>query len=392
MITFDEAQAIVAARVEPLGSETIALAEAANRTLAAPLFARADAPRQAVSMMDGYAVIEQATAPGIRYEVIGESRAGRGFAGSVEAGEAVRIFTGAPLPRGANYVIMQEHAAREGNHVTFTKGYGPAAHVRPAASDFAAGDTLVPAGTRLGPRAMVAAAAADVSQVTVARRPKVAIISTGDELAAPGTAHLARDAIPESVSYGIAAMVTEAGATLESRVTGADELDALTQMAGKALGEADLLIVTGGASVGERDFAKAMFAPHALDLWFEKIAIKPGKPVWLGEAGGTIVLGLPGNPTSAMVTAALFLRPILARLQGSGATLPWRNLPLAGPLDATGSRETFVRARWDEAGLVPLENQLSGAQAALLEADWLIRRPPLGAALESGKTVSALRF
>ncbi len=392
MITVEEALSLIAAKVHPLGHETIALADAAGRTLAEPLVARCDAPRRPLSAMDGYAVVGRATAPGRRLDLVGESRAGRGFQGAVGPGQAVRIFTGAPLPDGADWVIMQEYALRDGDHVTFTEGYGPASHVRAVASDFAKGAELVPAGTRLDARTMVAAAAADGAEVCVSRQPRVAIFATGDELAPPGSAHLRPDAIPESVSFGVAAMVAQEGGTLVSRRTGVDELDALVEAAGAALGEADLVIVTGGASVGDRDFAKPMFAPHGLDLRFDKVAMKPGKPVWLGQAKGTVVLGLPGNPTSAMVTAALFLRPILARLQGEAKAHRWHRFRLAARLKATGTRETFTRARWDEDGLMPLDNQDSGAQAALLQADWLIRCPPGQPALAPGAMVSALRF
>ncbi|TNE42607.1 MAG: molybdopterin molybdenumtransferase MoeA, partial [Sphingomonadales bacterium] len=171
MITVDEALSLISAHVEPLGHDTIALGDTVGRTLAEPLIARCDAPRQPLSAMDGYAVVERSTAPGRRLKLVGESRAGRGFQGIVQPGQAVRIFTGAPLPDGADYVIMQEYASRDGDHVTFTEGYGPAAHVRAVASDFAKGAELVPAGTRLGARAVVAAAAADVSEVRVARCP-----------------------------------------------------------------------------------------------------------------------------------------------------------------------------------------------------------------------------
>lgn len=392
MIAVDEALALIARHVRPVESEFVPLGQASGRVLAEPLHARCDAPRHAVSAMDGYAVIEAATAPGRSLDLIGESRAGSGFAGTVGEGQAVRIFTGAPLPAGADYVVMQEYARREGDRVTFAEGYGPASHVRAQGSDFAAGAELVPQGTKLGARAMVAAATADLAEICVARRPRVAILATGDELAAPGSAYLSRDAISESVSFGVATMVAESGGMVVTRKTGSDDLAALALAAAEALEGTDLVIVTGGASVGDRDFAKPMFAPHGLSLLFEKVAMKPGKPVWLGEAKGALVLGLPGNPTSAMVTAAIFLRPILARLQGAQGVHRWRNLPLAASLRETGSRETFTRARWDEAGLVPLDNQDSGAQGALLEADWLIRCPPGQSALAAGATVTALPF
>lgn len=394
MIGFDEAVGLITEQVLPLGIEQVALAEAAGRVLAAPLLARSAAPRVAVSAMDGYAVIDAATRPGELLTVVGESRAGAGYPGTLAAGEAVRIFTGAPLPPGADRCIIQEYATRDGETVRFAEGYGPGWHVRAAGSDFAAGDLLLAAGTRLNPRAMIAAAAADVASVTVAMRPRVEIIGTGDELAPPGEAHLRADAIPESVTFGVSALVADCGAQVVDRTIGLDDLPKLEAAAGAALETADLVIVTGGASVGERDFAKPMFVPHGLDLVFAKVAIKPGKPVWLGRAKGKWVLGLPGNPTSAMVTARLFLQPLLARLQGQAVTdvLHWRSLPLAAPIGATGNRETFVRARWDEAGLMPLGNQDSGAQGALAQADWLIRCPAGQPALETGQPVSALPF
>lgn len=394
MISFDKALGLIAAQVDPLGTEQVALAQAAGRILAEPLHARNAAPRKAVATMDGYAVIDATTQPGEVLTVIGESRAGSGYIGTVGPGQAVRIFTGAPMPQGADRCIMQEYAARDGDEVRFSEGYGPDWHVRAAGSDFASGDLLLNAGTRLTPRAMIVAAAADVAHLTVAIQPRIAIIGTGDELAHPGEAYLRKDAIPESVTFGVAAMAEQAGATVITRTIGLDDLTELEMAAGKALSLADLVIVTGGASVGERDFAKPMFAAHGLELVFAKVAIKPGKPVWLGRAAGKWVLGLPGNPTSAMVTARLFLLSVLARLQGQAVAdaIRWRKLPLAAPLSSTGNRETFVRARWDEAGLVPLGNQDSGVQGALAVADWLLRCPAGQATLEPGQPVTALSF
>ncbi len=394
MISFDEALGLIAAQVGPRGTEEVPLAQAAGRILAAPLHARSASPRVAVAAMDGYAVIDAATRPGEVLNVIGESRAGCGYTGVVKSGEAVRIFTGAPMPKGADRCVMQEYATRDGDVVRFAEGYGPGWHVRAAGSDFAAEDLLLDSGTRLTPRAMIAAAAADVAHLTLARQPRIAIIGTGDELAPPGEAYRREDAIPESVTFGVSAMAEQAGAKVVTKTIGLDDLSSLEAAAGKALELADLVIVTGGASVGERDFAKPMFAAHGLDLVFAKVGIKPGKPVWLGRAAGKWVLGLPGNPTSAMVTARLFLRPALARLQGQPISdvMQWRKLPLAAPLGATGNRETFVRARWDDAGLVPLGNQDSGAQGPLAAADWLIRCPAGQAALEPGQAVTALSF
>lgn len=394
MTSFDEALALLEASAAPLLAEDVPLAGAAGRVLAEPLTARSDGPRVAVAAMDGYAVLDAGTRPGEALKVIGEARAGAAFPGTLGAGEAVRIFTGARLPAGADRCIMQEYATRKGKNVRFAEGYGPGWHVRAAASDFAAGAVLLEAGTRLTARAMIAAAAADRARIAVARRPRAAIIATGDELAAPGEAHLAADTIPESVSFGVVAMAEQAGARIVRQSIGGDCLPDLEKLAGAALAEADLVVVTGGASVGEHDLAKPMFECHGLNLVFSKVAIKPGKPVWLGMAGDKWVLGLPGNPTSAVVTARLFLTPLLGALQGQSIrdVLRWRRLPLAAPLPANGGRESFVRAAWENEGLVPLTNQDSGAQGPLARADWLIRRAPDAPALAAGAPVSALAF
>ncbi|WP_241229864.1 molybdopterin molybdotransferase MoeA [Tsuneonella rigui] len=390
-IPFDAALALIG-EVEPLDSERVPLARAAGRTLAANLVSRGQAPRSAVSTMDGYAIVDAATAPGEWLDVTGESRAGAWWRGAVAPGQAVRVFTGAGVPAGATRVIIQEHAERNGGRVRFTPGYGPATYIRAAGSDFAAEAMLLPAGTRLTPRMLVAAGAADRAEVTVGRVPRVAILATGDELAPPGEAHARQDAIPETIGLGVAALAKSAGAEVIARAICPDDLGRLTALAGDLLAAADLVVVTGGASVGERDFAKASFAAHGLTLAFEKVAIKPGKPVWLGRCGECHVLGLPGNPTSAMVTAALFLRPLLARLQGGKAEHRWRTMPLAAPLPATDERETFARARWEDDGLTPLGNQDSGAQSPLTQADWLIRCLAHQPLLAAGATVRALAF
>lgn len=392
LIDFDTALARLAATAQPLPAETVPLAAAAGRFLAAPVIARCAAPRAAVSAMDGYAVHDATTRAGMALRVLGEARPGAPFVGAIGAGEAVRIFTGGALPTGADRVIVQEQATRRGDEVSFAAGYGSARYVRAAGSDFAAGDRLLEPGTRLTPHAMVAAAAADLAALEVHRRPRVAILGTGDELVAPGTALERPLAVPESVTHAVAALVGASGGEVVARVTGGDDLPALTDSAGDLLAAADVVVVTGGASVGAYDFARAAFSAQGFAPVFARVAIKPGKPVWFGTAGERLVLGLPGNPTSAMVTAALFLRPLLARLQGGAADalLRWRHLPLAAPLAATDERETFARAVWDEAGLVPLANQDSGAQATLARADWLIRCPPGSPARGVGEMVRAL--
>lgn len=394
MLDFDAAVAKLENSVQLLTTEEVPLAGAAARFLAQDLCARSDAPARAISAMDGYAVAEAATRPGKWLTVAHEIKAGAADPGTLSGGEVARIFTGAPIPAGADCVIMQEYAERDGDKVRFSEGYGPARHIREAGSDFRAGDILLKRGTRLSPRAIISAAAADVAAVEVFARPRIAVIATGDELASPGTAFETPGALPESASFGVAAMAEEMGGRIVSRSRGGDDLSELARLAGQALEEADCVVVTGGASVGDHDLARPMFGEAGLDLVFSRIAIKPGKPVWLGMSRGKIVIGLPGNPTSAMVTARLFLRPLLASLQGGPAAgqLQFVSMLLGAALPPSGSRETFVRARGTANGLVPRSNQESGSQAPLAEADWLIRRPPGSPACEAGSIVQALDF
>lgn len=394
MIGYDEAQALLAAAVRPLSSEQVALADAHGRVLAEPVHAAVSSPRRAVSAMDGFAVRDRDAAVGARFWLVGESFAGGALPPAIGQGEAVRIFTGAAVPEGADRVIMQENCSVSDGVMTIDGAYGPGWHIRAQASDFAEGDLLLPAGRLLDPRAILTLAAADRATALVHRQPRIAIIATGDELAPPGTAHGHPLAIPESVSFGVAALAQQYGASIAKRLSGADDLSGLKCLADKALAAANVVVVTGGASVGERDYAKAMFADHEPEPLFTKVAIKPGKPVWMAQAQGRWIVGLPGNPTSAMVTARLFLAPLLAMLQGRDAkdVLEWISLPMGEPLPATQSRTTFVRAVLSERGLVPLKNQDSGAQAPLSAASWLIRCDPSPAPVQPGTSMPALHI
>jgi molybdopterin molybdotransferase len=388
VISFDEALALVAAAAKPLGAETVPLAEAKGRVLAAPAIAMVDSPPADVSAMDGYAVRE-ADLPG-RLDVAGESFPGGGAA-ALGPGQCVRIFTGGPVPDGADRVVIQEDVAREGDAAIFGPP-GPARHIRKRAGDFARGDVLLTAGARLGARGLVAAAGADLAALDVWRRPRLIILGTGDELAEPGTARDVPGAIPESLSLGVAALAGEMGAEIVGRRRLRDDLAFMKEAAAEALAAADLVVVTGGASVGEKDFAKAMFAPSGLELVFSKVAIKPGKPVWLGRVGDRLVMGLPGNPTSAMVTARLLLAPLIAGLVGRRPDLDWRRAPLAEGIGRCGDRETFVRAAWDGEAVRAFSNQDSGAQKTLADADLLIRRRAGSPAAAAGETVEIIDF
>lgn len=394
MISFDEALKRVSVAARPLGSEIVSIEAASGRVLAAPVVARISSPRSDVSAMDGYAVCEaDLSSLPAELKIVGESFAGGGWNGAISAGECIRIFTGAPVPEGADRVVIQENVRRE-NDVALIEEAGNSRHIRKRGSDFEQGQQLLPAGRLLDKRAIVAAAAADLAEVAVFSRPRVAIFGTGDELAAPGTAAERSYAIPESVSLGIAAMAVEWGADVVGRARLRDELRAMQEAADQVLAEADLVIVTGGASVGEKDFAKAMFEPLGLELIFSKVGIKPGKPVWLGHVGAKLVIGLPGNPTSALVTGRLFLAPLLAGLSGRNPAeaLKWRTANLGTPLKECGSRETFHRARRAGGQVEILGFQDSSAQQALADADVLVRQFADAPAVSTGAEVEVLDF
>jgi molybdopterin molybdotransferase len=394
MIGFDEAAEIVSTIGAPLGREWVTLAKAHGRILARPVVAEIDSPPADVSAMDGYAVREEDLSDETDLRLIGEAFAGEGFTGTVGAGECVRIFTGAPLPDGADRVVVQEVVRREGDRAIIDGTVSAARHVRLRGSDFRAGDELLPAGRRLDSRALVAAAGADVGLVEVRLRPRVLIVGTGDELTEPGTARERPGSIPESVSLGVAALTADWGGDVIGRLRLRDDREAMARTAPMTLARSDLVVVTGGASVGEKDFAKTMFAEQGLELIFSKVSIKPGKPVWLGTAGGSFVIGLPGNPTSALVTARLLLAPLLMRLGGDdpARALRWRTASLSEPLGACGDRETFVRGVAQGDRVQPLANQDSGAQRTLAQADVLIRQRAGTPAREAGDEVEVIDF
>lgn len=395
MMSFDEALGLILAEARPLGAESIPLAQASGRVLAEDLAARGDAPRAAVSAMDGYAVrdADLARLPA-RLPVVARIFAGAGPVAPLPPGACARIFTGAPVPEGADRVVIQELVTAEGEVAVFGTEPGAGRHVRAAGSDFRAGDRLLPAGRRLDYRAMVAAAAADRACVPVFRRPGVIVLGTGDELVEPGQALETPGAAAESVSFGVAALAEAWGGQVLGRRRLPDDPQALEAAAGEALDLAEVVVVTGGASVGERDFARSMFAGADLRMLFPKVAIKPGKPVWFARAGERLVLGLPGNPSSAMVTARLFLAPLLAGLSGGdpAAATAWRTARLAAALKPAGERETFERGRREAGGVVALRDQDSGGQRALAEADVLIRRPPGDPARPAGDEAAILDF
>ncbi len=392
-IDFDTAQAVLAAHVRPLGVETVSLAKAGGRVLAAPLIARIDAPRRDCAAMDGYAVRDADLATERRLLVTGARFAGDADRGAIDPGEAMRVMTGAPIPAGADRVIMVEHCRANGAWVELHAALSGKPHVRRRASDFAAGQLILDAGRRLGPPALVAAAAADLSHVTVWRQPRIHLIATGDEIVAPGTARDSRDTIPDSLTAAIALLCRQWGGDPVGYSHVADDADAIGRDYLRAQPSADVIVIIGGASRGDRDFGRAALAPLGLDLAFADVAIKPGKPVWFGRAGGSLVLGLPGNPAAALTVARLFLAPLIVAL-GGGATasaLRWQMLPAGRAIAANGAREAFLCASDDAYGaLTVIDRQEASGQAMLARTTALVRRPAYAPDVTAGMLVPAL--
>lgn len=374
LLPVEEAQARLLALREPLASENIAFPESLGRYLSNDVIASRDQPAADLSAMDGYAVrFDDLPGP---WSVIGETAAGTAPDRMVDVGEAMRIFTGAMLPAGADTVIVQEDVARDGALLTLT-GDGPESrgrHIRARAADFAAGDCLLPAGTRMTPGAIAAAAMNGAGQLTVGRRPRVAILTTGDELVQPGRP-LAPGQIPDSNGAMLAAML--AGEVAEAIVPHhiRDDRATLAKILKELARRHDVIVTVGGASVGDHDYVRGALddADGQLDFW--KIAMRPGKPLIAGTIGDAALLGLPGNPSSAFVTATLFLLPLVRHLAGAGNPLPTvHQAPLAAPLAQGGTRRDYLRARLDGGRLTPLVGQESGRTLPLASANALLIR------------------
>lgn len=394
MIGFEEAFGRVIKIAQPLEREVVPIALAHGRVLAESVTARFAMPRTDVSAMDGYAVRDAdiGVAP-FSLPISGEAFAGTPLGGPLPPGTAFRVFTGAPVPAGATRIIIQEDVERAGDVAHILRAPGASGNIRAAGSDFRDGEILVAAGTVLDWRSMTAVAAADRADVDVYRTPRVVIIATGDELAPPGTAFQRPGAIPESVSIGIAAFVGAHGGKVIRTRRLPDDPVVLAPEAASALADADLVIIIGGASVGDKDYTRRIFGAP-LDYVFPKVAIKPGKPVFLAHVGNRLVIGLPGNPTSALVTARLFLAPLLAGLSGKDAasTVQFARGSCVDALPACGDRESFLRARRSAAGLVLADSQDSGSQRSLATSDALLRRAVGAPALEAGAEVEFLDF
>lgn len=390
MIPVDEARKRILEALEPTPSLELLYADTLGRVLAGPIKANRTQPPFNASAMDGYAV-RSADMTGTSNTLLlhGESAAGHALDREIEAGTAVRISTGAPLPAGADQVVIQEKTERNGNQITLNEPARPGANIRNAGMDFFDGDTLVPAGLKVNADMIALAVGAGQLALEVHRQPRIGILSTGDELVEPGEP-TGPDQIINSVSKGLSALIAGAGCEPVYLGIANDTPQSVRENLAKVSG-LDLLVTIGGASVGDHDHLRRVFAEDGGALLFEKIALKPGKPTWFGLFKGTPVLGLPGNPVSALVVARLLLLPAITRLNGQHASPALVPATCAVELPENDHRETYLRGQFNPDGSVePLRNQDSLALSALVRASCLIRRPINSPAVTPGTRVDIL--
>jgi molybdopterin molybdotransferase len=388
VLRFDDALSRVLQEARALDAERVPLTQGVGRVLAAPLRASRPLPPFDYSAMDGYGV-RAADFAGIgpwTFPVVGESRTGRA-APRLDPSTVCRIFTGAAIPSRADAVVMQEDVEREGSLATFRVAPTSGAHVRFAGEDLAAGTMALDAGTRLGPLQLGLVAALDEAEVVVARRPRVVIVCTGDELRAPGSPDRP-GSIPETNGIVVGALARSAGAEVTLAPRTADDADATRLALEAALGSADLVVTIGGVSVGDHDVVRPALEAAGARLSFWKVAIKPGKPLVLGRAGSTVVLGLPGNPASAQVTFALFGMPLIRAMQGDRrAVAAARRMIITEDLLHKPGRRGFYRAIMDQGRVTPLPGQSSGATTSMAWADALISIPEDSSGVTAGAEV-----
>jgi molybdopterin molybdotransferase len=388
MITVDQALEQLFALVNPLEIEWVHLTQAVGRVLAQDVTATRSQPPFSASAMDGYAICVADAVAGRTLTVIGEAAAGHRFDGTVQAGQAARIFTGAPVPAGANHVIIQEDVTRAGDQITLNAPLDKGTHIRPAAGDFAVGDGLH-APRKLSPSDIALAAAMNIATLPVTRKPTVAIIATGDELVQPGETPNA-DQIIASNSYGLYAMLTTMGAEPRLLPIAKDRAASLETVFGLAQ-EADLIVTIGGASVGDHDLVADVAQNIGMDRAFYKVRMRPGKPLMAGKIGQSTMIGLPGNPVSAMVCGHVFLAPVIAKMLGLPAALRRRrSLPLAHDIDANGPREHYMRGQITDQGVTVFDRQDSSLLTVLADANVLVVRNPQDPARSAGDLIEVI--
>ncbi len=395
MISVEAALERITGALDTLPAEQVSLAEALGRVLAADVEARVTQPPVAVSAMDGYAVraADLAKVP-VTLKVVGAAPAGGAYEGKVGTNEAVRIMTGGPLPDGADTIVIQEDTQAQGDAVSVREGAAAGAYVRPAGMDFRAGEVGLTAGRVMTARDVGLAAAMNVPWLRVHRRPRIAILATGDEIVMPGDP-LGPNQIVGSNSLALAAFITACGGDPLVLGIALDSAESLASLAEGTRGT-DLLVTTGGVSVGDHDLVRSALGAQGLELDFWKIAMRPGKPLLFGRIGATPILGLPGNPVSTLVCALVFLRPAIDTLLGARVDdRPPETAILGTGLDANDRRQDYLRARlaFDADGrrvATPFERQDSAMLSALAHADCLIVRPPHAPAAVAGKTAEIL--
>lgn len=400
MLSVAEARALVLADVATLPSEDVALSEAAGRTLARDLPARRTQPPFRASAMDGYAVRARDAVEGAVLTVVGEAPAGRAHAGRVGPGETVRIFTGAPVPDGADAILIQENTeSLADKRIRVTEAVAEGRNIRAAGLDFTEGETLLKTGHRLTWRTLALAASMDYPTVPVVRRPRVAILATGDELARPGDT-LGPDQIIASNAFGIAAFVADLGGVAIDLGIARDTQDDLVARISDAMADLpDVLVTLGGASVGDHDLVRASLSRLGLDLSFWNVAMRPGKPLMFGRLDATRVLGLPGNPVSSLVGAVLYLGPLLGTLLGRDVSTDPAVVParLGADLKANDGRADYLRATLHpSADGIPTATAFDSQDSSMLrrfaDCDCLILRPPYAPQLQAGARIDIIRL
>lgn len=397
MINVADALKNVLGDIKQLGIEDISIAQAQGRTLGEDLKARLTQPPVAVSAMDGYAVrIEDLVTIPATLNLIGESSAGNGFDNNIKARQTVRIFTGAPIPKGANAIVIQENTIKSGDQIIIKERASTGTFIRPAGLDFKIGETLLTAGTLLNYRNIALAAAMNIPWIKVRRQPRVAILSTGDELVLPGEP-IGTHQIISSNSIGIAALVSASGGIPINLGIAKDNPDSLTNML-EYLSGADMLVTIGGASVGDYDLIKQVLGEKGLNITFSRVAMRPGKPLIFGKIKGIPMLGLPGNPVSAGVTATLFLRPAINKMLGYTDNYHRTKTAILGrELNKNDKRQDYLRASLSTGSngvltATPFEQQDSSMLATFAQTQCLIIRAPYAESLSAGQLVEIMQL
>jgi len=396
MIPVEEARTRILAGMAATSAEIVPLAAAWARVTAAPVRARLTQPPHDVSAMDGYALRAADATSGATLDVVGSAPAGHPWTGTLAPGQALRLFTGSVVPAGADSILLQEDATRQGERVTVNEAATPGRHIRRAGQDFAAGDVLIPAGKHLNARDIGLIAAGNHPWVTVHRRPRVAILATGDEIALPGDP-IPPGGIVSSNSHALAALVRACGGEATVLPIAADDRAALMAAADSVRGM-DLLLTSGGASVGEHDLVQEALGARGLVVDFWQIAMRPGKPLMHGRLGDVPMIGLPGNPVSSLVCAILFVVPALHRLSGRPAAAPPAvTARLGAPLPANDKRADHLRAALSEGSdgalvATAFPRQDSSMLRVMSQADALILRPPFAPAAAEGAPVQVIQL